>query len=176
PRETAAASPARRYHWIVRLTHWSAFVLLLGMIASGLQIYRAYPRFGERGGPYLPNPFQDGAFPEWARLGGWLAAGINWHLALAWPFVLVGASYLGYVALSGEWRKLGFPAPGCAPGLRHGPLLPATGAGAPASGEAQRAPEGRGARAAAGGLTPRDLRCIFGSRSASTFEERSRNP
>ena len=64
--------PVHRHHWIVRLTHWSAFALIFGMIASGLQIYRAYPRFGERGGPYYPNIFQDLAFPEWTRLGGWL--------------------------------------------------------------------------------------------------------
>ena len=51
--------PVRRHHWIVRLTHWCAFALIFGMIASGLQIYRAYPRFGERGGPYYPNAFQD---------------------------------------------------------------------------------------------------------------------
>jgi thiosulfate reductase cytochrome b subunit len=97
-----------RHHWIVRVTHWSAFVLVFGMIASGLQIYRAYPRFGERGGPYYPNPFQDVAFPEWARLGGWLAGGINWHFLLMWPFVGVGVAYLAYLIGSGEWRKLVF--------------------------------------------------------------------
>lgn len=98
----------RRHHWLVRLTHWSAFVLVFGMITSGLQIYRAYPRFGERGGPYWPNLFQDVAFPEWSRLGGWLAGGINWHFLLMWPLLIVGATYLAYLALSGEWRKLVF--------------------------------------------------------------------
>lgn len=98
----------RRHHWIVRLTHWGAAVLILGMIASGLQIYRAYPRFGERGGTYLPQPFQDVAFPEWARLGGWLAGGLNWHFFLMWPLMLTGLVYVGYVAFSGEWRKLLF--------------------------------------------------------------------
>lgn len=101
-------SRPRRHHWIVRWTHWFAFVLVFGMIASGLQIYGAYPRFGERGGPYLANPFQDARFPEWSRLGGWLAGGINWHFALMWPLVLVGLLYLGYLVKSGEWRKLFF--------------------------------------------------------------------
>lgn len=100
--------PRRRHHWIVRLAHWSAFVLIFGMIASGLQIYRAYPRFGARGGPYLANPFQDTDFPLWARLGGWLAGGINWHFALMWPLIAVGLLYIGYLAVSGEWRKLVF--------------------------------------------------------------------
>jgi thiosulfate reductase cytochrome b subunit len=100
--------PVRRHHWLVRLTHWAAFVLIFGMIASGLQIYRAYPRFGERGGPYFPNPFQDTVFPLWSRLGGWLAGGINWHFTLMWPLLLVGLLYVGYLLTSGEWRKLVF--------------------------------------------------------------------
>ena len=41
----------RRHHWLVRLTHWVTVVVLAGMITSGLQIYEAYARFGNRGGP-----------------------------------------------------------------------------------------------------------------------------
>lgn len=108
----------RRHHWVVRVTHWCAAVLIFGMIASGLQIYRAYPRFGERGGPYLPQPFQDVAFPEWVRLGGWLAGGLNWHFFLMWPLVLVGLLYVSYVAFSGEWRKLLFRPRDIGPALR----------------------------------------------------------
>jgi thiosulfate reductase cytochrome b subunit len=108
PPPAASEAPVHRHHWIVRLTHWCAFVLIFGMIASGLQIYRAYPRFGERGGPYFPNPFQDTVFPLWSRLGGWLAGGINWHFALMWPLLLVSAVYGVYLVLSGEWRKLAF--------------------------------------------------------------------
>lgn len=98
----------RRHHWIVRFTHWATFVLVLGMVTSGLQIYGAYTRFGERGGPYYPNPLQGQVLPEWARLGGWLAGGINWHFLLMWPLILVGLVYLGYLAVSGEWKKLIF--------------------------------------------------------------------
>jgi len=97
-----------RHHWMVRVTHWSAAALILGMISSGLQIYRAYPRFGERGGPYLPQPFQDRAFPELVRLGGWLAGGLNWHFFLMWPLMLMGVAYIAFLAASGEWRKLLF--------------------------------------------------------------------
>ncbi len=78
------------------------------MVTSGLQIYRAYPRFGERGGPYYLNIFHNVAFPEWARLGGWLAGGINWHFFLMWPLVAVGILYLTYLVVSGEWRKVLF--------------------------------------------------------------------
>lgn len=98
----------RRHHWIVRLTHWTTFVCVFGMIASGLQIYRAYSRFGDRGGPYLPSPFQDAAFPKWTRLGGWLAGGLNWHFFLMWPLVGAGLLYLAFLVFGGEWRKLLF--------------------------------------------------------------------
>jgi thiosulfate reductase cytochrome b subunit len=103
-----SVDPERRHHWIVRLTHWAAFVLVFAMIASGLQIYRAYARFGELGARPYPNPFQDVVFPEWSRLGGWLAGGLNWHFALMWPLVGVGLLYFGYLAVSGEWKRLLF--------------------------------------------------------------------
>ena len=50
------APAVKRHHWIVRFTHWATLVLLIGMVASGLQIYGAYAKFGERGGPYYVNP------------------------------------------------------------------------------------------------------------------------
>jgi thiosulfate reductase cytochrome b subunit len=101
-------APARRHHWLVRLTHWLNAVLLVGMIGSGLQIYTAFQHFGPRGGPYYPNPMDGLAFPKGLRLGGWLAGGLNWHFALAWPFVLCGLLYLGFLVFSGEWRDLIF--------------------------------------------------------------------
>ncbi len=105
----AEAPSVKRHHWIVRLAHWLSAVLLVGMIASGLQIYGAFAHFGIRGRPYLgPNPWDGQSFPEWARLGGWLAGGLNWHFALAWPFIITGIVYLGYLVASGEWRSLLF--------------------------------------------------------------------
>lgn len=109
PAAPSRRPPVRRHGAIVRLTHWANALLLAGMIASGLQIYGAYPRFGLRGAPLpLPNPFDGDVFPRWARLGGWLSAGLNWHFALAWPFVLTGLLYLAYLLISGEWRSLLF--------------------------------------------------------------------
>ncbi|HEV8177587.1 MAG TPA: cytochrome b/b6 domain-containing protein [Gemmatimonadales bacterium] len=99
----------KRYHGLVRLAHWANAVFLLGMIASGLQIYLAYSHFGLRGQPLgLPNPLDGKSIPEWGRLGGWLAGGLNWHFALAWPFVITGLVYLGFLAATGEWRSLLF--------------------------------------------------------------------
>lgn len=117
PAETAEAAaepvPVKRHHGIVRAAHWLNAVVLAGMIASGLQIYAAFPHFGMKGRVYpVPNPFDAnsfrGGFPEWARLGGWLAGGLNWHFALAWPFVITGLVYLGFLIASGEWRSLLF--------------------------------------------------------------------
>ena len=104
----AAERPlVKRHHGIVRLAHWLNAIVLVGMIASGLQIYRAFSHFGPRGEPY-PNPFDGQSLPAWSRLGGWLAGGLNWHFALAWPFVITGLVYLGFLAWTGEWRALLF--------------------------------------------------------------------
>jgi thiosulfate reductase cytochrome b subunit len=109
----SASSPTprplvKRHHGIVRIAHWLNAILLLGMIGSGLQIYGAFTHFGPRGGPYFPNPWDGKPFPLKVRLGGWLAGGLNWHFALAWPFVATGLVYLLYLITSGEWRSLVF--------------------------------------------------------------------
>jgi thiosulfate reductase cytochrome b subunit len=115
---SVAAAPAaltgrrplvKRHHGLVRITHWLNAILLAGMIASGLQIYMSFMHFGIRGGSrYFPNPWDGKGFPAWSRLGGWLAGGLLWHFALAWPFVISGLFYLGYLVVSGEWRALLF--------------------------------------------------------------------
>ena len=38
----------KRHHGLVRLAHWLNAIVLLGMIASGLQIYAAFSHFGPR--------------------------------------------------------------------------------------------------------------------------------
>ena len=51
PVEIEYAEPprtVRRHHGVVRLAHWLNAVTLAGMIASGLQIYLAFPHFGTR--------------------------------------------------------------------------------------------------------------------------------
>jgi thiosulfate reductase cytochrome b subunit len=109
PPSPAPARGVRRHHWIVRLTHWLNAIALTGLVASGLQIYQAFPHFGQKGNVYpVPNPFDMYRFPRWARLGGWLAGGLQWHFALAWIFLLSGAVYVGYLIISGEWRTLLF--------------------------------------------------------------------
>lgn len=109
----------RRHHGIVRLTHWVNTVVLVGMMASGLQIYGAYPHFGLRGAP-LPviNPFDDHVFGRWARLGGWLAGGLNWHFFLMWVLFANGLAYVLYLVFSGEIRQLAFRPSDIGPAIR----------------------------------------------------------
>lgn len=107
--EPAVRPFVKRHHGIVRLTHWVNAVVLVGMMASGLQIYGAFPDFGIRGSPLpVPNPLHGHALPAWMRLGGWLAGGLNWHFFLMWPLALNGLLYLGYLVWTGEWRVLLF--------------------------------------------------------------------
>ena len=105
---TPARPLVRRHHWIVRLTHWATVLLLAGMITSGLQIYEAYARFGDKGSAAYVNPLEGTRFPATVRLGGWLAGALNWHFALMWPLVAFGLLYVCYLAASGEWRSLLF--------------------------------------------------------------------
>ena len=106
----ATARPlVHRHHWIVRLTHWVNTVVLVLMMATGLQIYGAFPHFGMRGTPSLgPNPFDAHAAPHWMTAGGWLAGGLNLHFFLMWPLILNGLLYLLYLLFSGEIRTLAF--------------------------------------------------------------------
>ena len=90
---------------LLRVTHWLNVVLLAGMIASGLQIFHAYPAFAERGAEFCCWPLAGKRFPEAVRLGGWLAGGLKWHLFLMWGFVANGLVWLGG---SGEWRRRAF--------------------------------------------------------------------
>jgi thiosulfate reductase cytochrome b subunit len=47
-------------------------------------------------------------FPPVVTIGGWLGAGIAWHLAFMWLLVANGLVYLTYTAASGRFRRF-FP-------------------------------------------------------------------
>ena len=82
----------RAHPLFVRVTHWIGAAAVIVMISSGWTIYNASPIF----------PF---AFPRWAGLGGWLAAGIAWHIAAMWVLFADGLAYLAYGFLSGHFRR-----------------------------------------------------------------------
>jgi thiosulfate reductase cytochrome b subunit len=81
---------------VVRITHWINAVALLVMITSGWQIYDASPLL----------PFH---FPAWAALGGWLGAGIAWHLAGMWLLVGNGIIYVAYGLIGQHFRRSFLP-------------------------------------------------------------------
>ena len=118
--------PAVSYSALLRLTHWLNVPLLLLMIASGIQIWWAYPAFG----PGLPKPeslhrlFAGGEAPVDPRgiqmsegyrafvqaiagqagIGVWLAGALRWHFAVMWPYALNGLAYLLLLLLTEEGR------------------------------------------------------------------------
>jgi thiosulfate reductase cytochrome b subunit len=65
---------------------------MICMILSGWQIYNASPIL----------PF---VFPHWITLGGWLGAGIAWHIAAMWVLMADGLVYLTWGFISGHFRR-----------------------------------------------------------------------
>ncbi len=76
----------------VRLLHWANAIAMLVMIASGWQIYNASPLFAFR-------------FAKQITLGGWLAAGLQWHFAGMWLLAINGLGWLAYGLVSGHFRR-----------------------------------------------------------------------
>ena len=95
---TAEATPGRRagrvaaHRLVVRVTHWVGAVAMIVMILSGWQIYNASPVL----------PF---SIPRSVTLGGWLGAGIAWHLAAMWVLMVDGLVYLAWGLASGHFRR-----------------------------------------------------------------------
>jgi len=88
----AQTSPLPGPDIVVRLTHWVGAAAMICMILSGWQIYNASPIL-----PFL--------FPHWITLGGWLGAGIAWHIAAMWVLMADGLIYLAWGVLSGHFRR-----------------------------------------------------------------------
>jgi len=76
--------------------HWlNAFAIVM-MVGSGWQIYNASPLFNF-------------TFPPLVTIGGWLGAGIAWHLAFLWLLVANGLAYLIWGNLSGHFKRKLWP-------------------------------------------------------------------
>jgi thiosulfate reductase cytochrome b subunit len=98
----------RPYPVILRLTHWVGAAAMIVMILSGWQIYNA--------SPILPFVFPVG-------LGGWLAAGIAWHIAAMWVLMADGVVYLVWAVASGHFQRDFWPLSGAAVGRDLGAAL-----------------------------------------------------
>lgn len=90
----------------IRWLHWINFPLLSIMLWSGLLIYWANDVYRVGAGRFTIVRF----FPDWLYnllgVDHRLAEGMAWHFAFMWLFVLNGAAYVLYTAISGEWRYL----------------------------------------------------------------------
>jgi len=76
----------------LRIMHWAGAISVICMILSGWAIYNASPSL----------PF---TFPRGMTLGGWLAAGIAWHISVMWVLFIDGGAYLLYGFFSGHFRR-----------------------------------------------------------------------
>jgi thiosulfate reductase cytochrome b subunit len=76
--------------------HWLNAAAVIMLIGSGLQIYDASPLFGF-------------TFPPLFTIGGWLGAGIAWHLAFIWLLVGNGTLYLIWGTVSSHFRRRLWP-------------------------------------------------------------------
>ena len=90
----------------IRWFHWFNFPFLTLMIWSGMLIYWANDIYFVGWGDRILFKF----FPEevWKAMN-WehrLSEGMAWHFLLMWFFVINGALYVSYTAISREWRHL----------------------------------------------------------------------
>jgi len=77
---------------ILRITHWVGAAAMITMILSGWAIYNASPLL----------PF---VIPPGLTLGGWLGAGIAWHISAMWVLMADGLVYLVWGFASGHFRR-----------------------------------------------------------------------
>jgi thiosulfate reductase cytochrome b subunit len=84
------------YPLILRLTHWVGAAAMITMILSGWAIYNASPLL----------PF---VIPSGITLGGWLGAGIAWHISAMWVLMADGVLYLVWGVASGHFAAKFLP-------------------------------------------------------------------
>jgi thiosulfate reductase cytochrome b subunit len=102
----------------VRVCHWLNSISLVVMAMSGLQVFMAFPSFG----PKIPQQNLIHKMPSGLMLGGWLGGALPWHFTFAWIYVVTGLIYVGYQAISGNFRQMLFvprDIPGVWPMVRH---------------------------------------------------------
>jgi Ni/Fe-hydrogenase b-type cytochrome subunit len=113
---------------VVRLCHWAFALASAVLIGSGLEVFAAFPAFGDK----VP---QSDLFipPSFARVGGWLGGALQWHVTFAWLLVFAMLMYAAYQAVSRNGRQVLFvprDVPGVWPMARHyflfGPKPPQT--------------------------------------------------
>ena len=105
----------------MRVCHWLVALAVPVLIASGLEVFAAFPSFGDKSPPNEGPSSSMGL-----RLGGWLGGAWRWHLTFAW--VLAGSSlvYAVYQLRTRNYRQVLFTPRdvfGLWPMIRHYLLL-----------------------------------------------------
>ena len=87
----------------VRFCHWLTALAIPILVASGLEVFAAFPSFGEK----IPERalFEP---PAMLRLGEWLGGALQWHFAFAWILTTAGIVYVGYQLASGNYVQVLF--------------------------------------------------------------------
>jgi thiosulfate reductase cytochrome b subunit len=96
----------KKHPLVIRWCHWVNFPVLCIMIWSGLLIYWANDVYRVSVGTVTLWHFFPENFYQALSLNHRLAEGIAWHFSCMWLFGLNGIVYVGYTAVSGEWRYL----------------------------------------------------------------------
>jgi thiosulfate reductase cytochrome b subunit len=81
---------------VLRCTHWIGAAAMITMILSGWAIYNASPLL-----PFI--------IPPGLTLGGWLGAGIAWHISAMWVLMADGLVYLAWGFASGHFSDAFLP-------------------------------------------------------------------
>jgi len=106
---------------VVRLCHWAFALASAVLIGSGLEVFAAFPSFGEKMPP--SNLFVP---PSLVRVGGWLGGALQWHFTFAWLLALAMLVYVAFQVVTGNGRQVLFVASdvrGVWPMVRHYFLL-----------------------------------------------------
>jgi thiosulfate reductase cytochrome b subunit len=118
PASRNSVSEAYEHPLPIRFCHWLSSFSLIVMAMSGLAIFKLFPSFG----PKIPQHDLIHNIPRFFMLGGWLGGALRWHFTFAWIYVATGVVYVGYQALSGNFRQMLFlprDLPGVWPVARH---------------------------------------------------------
>src|SRR5262245_33824229 len=98
--------PVYEHPWAVRFCHWANAVALVVLVMSGLQIFTAFPSFGDK----IPERDLIEHVPEAIRLGGWLGGALQWHFTFMWIFASTAMLYVVSQIASGHFRTVLFTA------------------------------------------------------------------
>ena len=93
----------REHPFVVRFCHWVNAIALFVMVGSGLQIFRAFPSFGDK----VPQENLLN-WPKSLAIGGWLGGALQWHLTFMWIYIATGVVYVGYQVVTGNYRQVLF--------------------------------------------------------------------